>query len=181
MTGDYRNVILLTGTRQVGKTSLLRRIVQDLKARDLDIAGVISPAVFEGGEKTAIDLVDISRGESRRMAEKRKEDSSGIITDRWGFDSAVLDWGDSVLASVNACDVLVIDELGPLEFERGLGLQHGLTTVENAEYRLAIVVIRPELIESVLMRWPGASVIEIAKNPANAYRELIQRIKFSNN
>jgi nucleoside-triphosphatase THEP1 len=177
LTGEFNNVILLTGTRQAGKTSLLRTLVPELKAQALILSGVISPAVFNFGEKIAIDLQDVTSGETRRMAEKRKEESSGILTDRWVFDSEVLAWGDSILAAVSTCDVLIIDELGPLEFERGQGLQHGLTAVENGEYTLAIVVIRPELIEKVLLRWPGASVIDAAEGPEQAYGDIMRRIR----
>jgi nucleoside-triphosphatase len=181
LTDEFKNVILLTGTRQVGKTSLLRMLIPELKEHALELAGVISPAVFEGVEKTAIDLTDVRSGECRRLAEKRRDNSAGILTDRWVFNSAVLDWGNTILASIPACDVLIIDELGPLEFESGQGLQHGLTAVENGEYRLAIVVIRPELIETVLQHWSGALVIEVTRDLANTYQELVQRINIYTN
>ena len=47
---------------------------------------------------------------------------------------------------VTETDVLIIDELGPLEFDEKSGLISAFETLRRAAYREAFVVIRPEKI-----------------------------------
>ena len=54
-----------------------------------------------------------------------------------------MDWGNQTLNTSTPCDVLVVDELGPLEFERGIGLQNGFTAIDSRNFDFALVVIRP--------------------------------------
>jgi hypothetical protein len=63
-----------------------------------------------------------------------------------------------VRAQAVPCGLLVVDELGPLEFERAQGWLSGLTALDSGEYELGLVVIRPELMGAALARWPEAGI-----------------------
>lgn len=43
-------------------------------------------------------------------------------------------------------DYLVVDELGPLELERGEGLTNAVELLKSGEIKKALVVVRPHLI-----------------------------------
>ncbi len=138
---------------------------------------MLSPAKFKGDTKSAILIEDITTGEHRQMAYwpmglegQRPED---VCTDEnpydpdwkphWIFDKEKMAWGEEILSAVDACDLLVIDELGPFELAKGEGWVSGLRLMDSGDYRLALVVIRPELIEQATQRWPQASVVELRK------------------
>lgn len=53
--------------------------------------------------------------------------------------------GQSVLEISLPCDLLIVDELGPLELTHQMGWRAALEILPRAGYRLALVVIRPEL------------------------------------
>ena len=57
--------------------------------------------------------------------------------------------------------LLVVDELGPLEFVRGVGLMAGLAAVDEGRYAAAFVVVRPALVDEALRRWPDATVLDV--------------------
>ena len=59
-------------------------------------------------------------------------------------------WGNHVLSNSTPCDLLVVDELGPLEIDRGTGWQAGLAAVDSKEYAVAVVVVRAELLGRIL-------------------------------
>ncbi len=59
-------VILVSGERQVGKTTLLLQV--RAAANRLRVGGFLSVARFEGGEKTGIDLMDAATGEVMPLA-----------------------------------------------------------------------------------------------------------------
>ena len=122
---------------------------------------MLCPAIFENGGKTGIDLVDLQRGEKRRLGERYRGTDAGQRVGAWVFDPAVLAWGNLVLAHTPPTDILIIDELGSLEFEQGGGFQAGLDLLDAGRYQTAYVVIRPELLVTAIMRWPQAEAIII--------------------
>ncbi len=67
-------------------------------------------------------------------------------TGGWHFYADGLAWGTMALRSATPCDLLVIDELGPLELLRGQGWKLGLDVLRAGSYRLALVSIRPALL-----------------------------------
>jgi nucleoside-triphosphatase THEP1 len=158
----FARIIFLTGRREVGKTSLILKVLEELKGRRLDAAGVVSPAIFLGETKIGIDLQDIRSNERRRLADLRVNQTSEIMTERWSFVPETLDWGNQVLLGATPCDLLIVDELGPIELERDQGLTNGIHAIDSGNYQAAVIVIRPELIAKALQSWPSAQVLEMA-------------------
>lgn len=175
-TGAQDNLlVLLVGSSGVGKTTWCRELVEIAQARGLKTGGLLSLAVFEEDNKTAIDLLDILNGVRRRLAVRRllQDDSESLengkpATGDWLFDPQVLIWGDSILAQTGPVDVLIFDEAGPLEFERGQGLISGLKRLDARRDRLAVVTVRPGLYEQAAQRWPWAQRVDLEAREAGA-------------
>lgn len=160
------DVYVVTGERGAGKTTFCRVLVDEARSRRarFAVAGVLSPKVFLQGRESAIELVDVASGQHRLLATRRDEGDTRegpSTTIRWRFDVDALAWGETVLRSATPCDLLVVDEVGPLEFESGEGWIGGLAAVDSVAYGAAFVVVRSELVERALDRWPGARVIHI--------------------
>ncbi len=160
---------LVTGDSGVGKTTWCQRWIDAVLADGWRVGGLLSPPVMVDGQKVAIDLVDLASGERRPLARLRPSDASPdtVTTGKWLFDTAVLRWGNDVLRRITAVDLLIIDELGPLEFERGQGLQAAFELVAAGDYRMAGVVIRPSLISQAQQRWPASQPIPIERKDAD--------------
>jgi nucleoside-triphosphatase THEP1 len=177
-TGGYSQVILLSGPRGAGKTTVLQKALVTIKTSDTDVAGILSVPVEEAGEKIAIDGIDLRSGISHRLAIRNSGASGQWITRQWQFDADAMQWADHVLEASTPCDLLIIDELGVLEFERAQGWLAGLKAIDNGRFRVAIVVIRPELLEKAQKRWASAEVINISLNNRSACLEtLIKSVK----
>ena len=162
-------IILLSGQIDSGKTSLCQEIVNLARQDGLRLGGLVSPAVFQEGQKIAIDLLDLKSGERRRLAEGSGRRSTDLQTQRWSFLPDAVAWGNQVLESALPCDLLVIDELGPLEFQRGQGWVAGFQAVDGGEYQAALLVIRPSLMEEALSRWDVKGIIDL-DDPAEPNR-----------
>lgn len=160
-TGAPR-LVLVSGPRGAGKTTWCSHLVHEARERGVGVAGVLSPhALDDDGARLAIDLVDISTGEQRRIAvrdDASAPQAAGLPRPWWTFDEDALAWGEAVLGRVDDTEVLVVDELGVLEFRHGAGLVSGLRLVGEGRYRMACVVIRPELLDLARARWPWAEV-----------------------
>ena len=162
-------IVLLTGEREVGKTRLCQRVVEQAQRRGLSCKGVLSTALFEGQEKVGIGLVDAASGEERPLA--AADDAPGEV--RWGryrFDASSLAWGAELLSSATPCDLLVVDELGPLELELGQGLVKALDVLVRGGFALALVVVRPALIEEVRERLEGKQPLVLEVTLSNRDR-----------
>jgi iron complex transport system ATP-binding protein len=154
-------LIIVTGQSGSGKSTWCKELARRAAEKGLSVGGVLSPAVFENGEKTGIDLIDLSDGTRRRLADRRQGSSSKVTTPRWQFDEAALDWGNTILGNLPSTDLVIIDELGPLEFVRGMGLQNGLRVVDEGGHRVTCVVVRPSLLSDARKRWPHGLVMDV--------------------
>ncbi len=154
-------LIIVTGERGAGKTTCCARLIELARSAGKSIGGVLSPAVVVEGEKMGIDVIDLRTSERRRLADRFNAQNRGLNTQRWSFHADSVEWGNTVLRSATPCEVLIVDELGTLEFDRGEGWLAGLAALDAGDYRLGVVVIRPELLEVALLRWPHAQVIAI--------------------
>ncbi len=167
-TYQTNKLFLITGESGTGKTSWCQQWVESVRADGRRVGGLLSPAVITDSQKVAIDLVDLATGERQQLAKARHTISNPdvLTTTKWQFDTAVLTWGNAVLRRVTAVDLLIIDELGPLEFERGQGLQAAFQLIEAACYGLAGVVVRPSLLATAQQHWPWAQTILVSREPA---------------
>lgn len=148
------SILLLVGPSGVGKTTACQRIVELARSHGLSVAGILSLPVYDGQVKSAINLHDITSGRERTLA---RVASSGIEPDVgvWSFETEAIMWGQELLGCLPACDLLVIDEIGPMEIKMGKGLTNALAALIRANFRLAVVPLRPLMIEALLKLVPG--------------------------
>jgi nucleoside-triphosphatase THEP1 len=159
---------LLTGARRAGKTAFCRHFAEHARATGWDVAGLLSPAVFDMDIKTGILAEDLRTGDTRPMASAASSPHFDLPLGDWFFDHKALAWSNRVLEHSLPCDLLLVDELGPLEFLRGEGWVSALTAFRQPQYRLGLVVVRPELAVLARSSLPVAGTISLepSHNPA---------------
>jgi nucleoside-triphosphatase THEP1 len=171
---------LLTGPSGSGKTTWCLELIEKARVFGIDAVGVISPPVLENGQRVGIDLVDIANGEVDRLASRRVVESglvaphgptsSNIVTLGWQFNNYTLEKGNRILTHLTHLlegddkqgfnKLVIVDELGPLEFIRREGWVTGIELISQRNYRLACVVVRPELLPQALDLWPWAKSLK---------------------
>ena len=161
MSGHSASVHVLSGESGSGKTTLCVRTVSLLQRAGVQVAGIVSPARFEGGKKTGIFVQDVRTGSRRLLAEPGKGDGLG-----WSFDPEALRWGSDVLKTAAPCDVLVIDELGPLELKQGKGWTAAWDVLNAHPAVAALVVVRPSLVDSLKDRLRSRDARMISTTPS---------------
>lgn len=154
------SINLLTGKIQSGKTNLCLAVSEAARQQGLQLGGLISPAVFNGGKKTAIDVLDLKTSRRRKLAELKGHQTSELETIRWSFLPEAIEWGNRALLKAVPCDLLIIDELGPLEFYRDKGWVNAFSILESGNYQAALLVVRPSLLEEASRRWDISRIID---------------------
>ncbi|HIC93478.1 MAG TPA: DUF2478 domain-containing protein [Anaerolineae bacterium] len=160
-------IALLTGGIGIGKTTVCRRVVELARRRGYTCGGLLSLSLLdEGGAKVGIEALDLASGR-RRLLARADRDLGGPRTEHYSFDAAALAWANSVLiGAVKAgCDLLVVDEVGPLELERGEGLAPALAELGGVPR--ALVVVRDALLGELRRRLRGHELAVFAVDEEN--------------
>lgn len=152
-------LLIATGEIGAGKTAWCAELARRGLACGLSVAGLLSPAVFAGGQKVAIDLLDISSQKRRRLAGRRSPHQDGK---KWQLDLETLHWGNQVLDAIVNCQLLILDELGPLELLEHQGLTKGLDLLDRQAFS-ACAIVRPSLLSNAEQRWPWAARLNIGQ------------------
>jgi len=153
---------LVTGDIGSGKTTVAGRVVERARQQGLSVAGLWCPARLVAGIKTGIEAVDLTRDERRLLAARNDLEGEkellltrpGPHTGRYTFDPEILAWANRVLAGAAAArpDLLMVDEIGPLELERGEGLAPVLLDLADGSVPRALLVVRERLLENLKAR-----------------------------
>lgn len=150
---------LIVGDRGCGKTTFCQRVVATAQQMDVSVHGLICPARFENGQKVGIDVRDLGSGEQRPLGWRHDLKpslplaSSLIAVGEWRLDSSALEWGNQILLRAVPCDILIVDEMGILEFEHGKGWQVAFGVLDSGAYHLAVVTVRSSLHSAALNCW----------------------------
>ena len=151
-------LIIITGSRDSGKTTYLRSYIHEAIERGERVSGIITIAVGnETGSlrdrKCGYDIIDVHSGESCALLRDRSLFPSfpGQQVGRFTMDEEAMGWAQHLLikAILDRPDIIVIDELGQLESAGGGYLPVDIRLLN--EYKGTIVlVIRSSILNDLL-------------------------------
>jgi len=107
--------IFLTGMPGSGKSTVLMKAIERLRAEGLRVGGIITPEVKTEGRRTAFKVVDLSSGEEGILASVDQPNGPSVgkyrvnITD---FERVAI---PALNSAIKECDIICIDEIGKME------------------------------------------------------------------
>ena len=181
LTGQTaRRILIVSGERKAGKTAFCTELAGLAFERRLTLAGVVSKARFVKGSENGKIAWNLVSGDIRLLASTNPGELQGNRIGVWTFDGEVTRWANACFDQITRCDLLIVDEVGPLELEQGKGWPAALEALRRVEYNLAVVVIRPGLVDKGLALFPAARILEITPGsdlPALAHEVLAGAFK----
>lgn len=146
-------VFILTGKVNEGKTNFAMQVVEKLKQGGLNPAGFFSVGNTNNHKREAYSLSNIQTGLQRELCsfEPGKEK---VRAGRFYFDEQGIEFGrEIILKSLNQdIDLLVIDEIGPLEIN-DQGWAPALEVVIKNGGFPQLWVVRESLLKPVIRKW----------------------------
>ena len=145
---ETRKVFIITGAVGEGKTAWLVRLTGLLKERGISTGGILALRLMEEGKTTGYDITDIRTGERTPFLRQTGDATVGV--ERFAMDEAGHRAGQRALdpAANRAMDVVIIDEVGPLEL-KGKGWSDRITGLIHETRVILILAVRKNLTEAV--------------------------------
>jgi nucleoside-triphosphatase THEP1 len=138
-------LLILTGPVHSGKTTRLRRLVSEWRARGIALDGFLSPAVFRAGKRTGYDWLDLETNCPAPFLRLRGEADWEKVGPYFLIPST-LEKAKRKIRTHDLGKLLIIDEIGPLEL-RGGGVWPELEGVLKAPLFCCLVVVRDEILD----------------------------------
>lgn len=171
----------------MGKTTVCQAVVELARRRGYRPGGVITPALHNShGAKVGFEAMDVGSGERWPLARTdplttlrpfdfaqgrlcsgrgsgHRQELGGPRVGPYSFDPAALARALRVLrrAATAGCDLLMLDEIGPLELEQGQGFAPILELLPSAmesrptAIRNLLIVVRPAFLDQLLLHFRG--------------------------
>jgi nucleoside-triphosphatase THEP1 len=128
------------------------------------MAGFISPPLLDaGGRKTGIEMLNLATGEHHTFARVVGLDENPDVG-VYRLEGDAIEWARGLLGSalVSDIDLLVIDEIGPLELKRGGGFAFALEPLADpVRIPNAIVIVRRELVDELAERLGRPDMVRV--------------------
>ena len=164
-------VVIITGERGAGKTTLAAAVVGRLRAAGVRVGGVLAPGTYRDGRRYAFDIVALATGERRALSSR--DPLPGWIEEQcFWVDPAGYALGNAALTGEGA-DVVVVDEVGPWELS-GSGWAARLDALVAGDVPL-LLVVRSTCLFDVVSRWSlePAAIVAAGEGEAEAITALL--------
>lgn len=145
------HVIVLSGAVGCGKTTVCEKVAARARQEGLRVGGVLTLHRSDPELGAVREVVDLATGTGRMLAATTGL-CDGPRIGHWGFRRDAIEWGNERLEASCPCDLLIIDEIGPLELVRDEGWNRAIPVLNARQFGLALVVVRPVLEQQFRVR-----------------------------
>ena len=171
-SATHSHIYVLTGPVQGGKTTLVSEKISLLRDKGVKVMGFLCPGSFSEGKRSAFTLMDLETGGRIPMGDVN-EQKGWVKFRRFFFNPEAFIQGELWIKSCfkKDPDLLVIDEVGPMELEGG-GWAKTLDTLAQNSTVAQLWMVRQEIVQKVLIKW---SIPEDQVYTAESIDNLTQR------
>lgn len=171
-----KHVLLLTGNPGVGKTSVLLKVVESLKAEGYSVGGMISREVRAQGMRIGFEILDLNSARRGWLAHVNQK--NGPQVGRYRVNMKDLEGLGivAILEAVEKFDVVAIDEIGPMELFSEKFKDAVRKAVEGRKLVVGVVhwKARNKLIDDVKKREDTKLYIVTYENRNSLYNVIVK-------
>lgn len=108
-------LVFVTGRPGVGKTTVLLNVVRELKNRGYKISGMLTREVRQNGTRVGFEIEDLATGRKGWLAHVNQPQGPQVGKYRVNLNDTEQIGVNAVQNAVRESEVVVIDEIGPME------------------------------------------------------------------
>lgn len=174
-----KHVLLLTGSPGIGKTTILLKIVDALKAKGYSVGGMVSREVREGGTRVGFEILNLKTNQRGWLAHVNQKTGPQVGKYRVNLEDLNNVGVDAILKAVKDCDVVAIDEIGPMELFSEKFRQAVKEVVESGKLVIGVIHWRAKdkLIEMVKAREDAEIFTVTYENRDTLYKHILEKIE----
>ena len=176
-----KRVLLLTGSPGVGKTTVLLRVVESLKAKGYSVGGMISREVRSDGVRVGFEVLDLGSGRRGWLAHVNQPSGPQVGKYRVNLEDLNGIGAEAIMEAVDKRDVIAIDEVGPMELFSEKFKEAVKRAVECGKVVVGVVhwKARDRLIEEVKKREDAEVIVVTIENRNKLHETIIEKaVKF---
>jgi len=161
-----QKIFIIRGSRNEGKTAFAKKIIDELKRKNIPVGGILSLKVIEDSQLIGYDIVDIETGDTEVFLRVNEESWKEKIG-KFHINPKGLEMGLAILNPARLTDkkLVVIDEIGLLELENK-GWAGCLQELLIASKYNIMITVRDIYVDDVINRWKmkDVTILRISEN-----------------
>jgi nucleoside-triphosphatase len=110
-----KRLFVVTGSPGIGKTTVVLKAVENLRARGCLVGGMISRDVRSRAGRIGFELLDLESGRKGSLASVNQNEGPRVGKYRVNMEDLARIGAGSILQAIANADVIIIDEIGPME------------------------------------------------------------------
>ncbi len=132
-------VLILTGAPGVGKTTVLTKAADALKAKGVSVGGMISREVREGNVRVGFEILDMTSGKHGWLAQVNGQSGPKVGKYHVNLDDLDNVGTAAISQALEKCSAIAIDEIGPMELYSQKFKQAVAQVLESKKLVMAVV------------------------------------------
>lgn len=172
--------LLVVGEPGSGKTSWCREYIDRRRESGSSVGGILCPAIHKQGQRVGSNALDLHTGQEvpfARLSRYRSFKGGEKIGDYTISEDGISFACGAIKRAVETrCDLVVIDEVGPLEL-RGNGLMPAVELALTSAVNV-LIVVRSSLKEALQGRFPDCEFVVVAdltESPSNVSERRLEK------
>ncbi|RLD46152.1 MAG: hypothetical protein DRI86_03925 [Bacteroidetes bacterium] len=150
-------IIIISGNIQQGKTTFVSKVINRLKRQSVDIGGFMSNVDYEGENRVGYTLENLKSGEKIQLC-SITENKEWKKQGKFYFNPDAVVQGNKILDFENdKPELIVIDEIGPLEVKSG-GWFPAIQKIADESKAPMLWVVRDSLVNKISRKWPVGKI-----------------------
>jgi len=170
-----KRILLLTGSPSVGKTTVLLKVVEALKTKGHSVGGMVSREIRSGDSRVGFEILDLNTGKRGWLAHVNQKSGPQIGRYRVNLNDLDNIGAAAIANAVEECNVVAIDEIGPMELFSQRFKEAVLKAVESRKLVVGVVHLkaRDHLIDNVKAREDAEVHVITYQNRDNIHEIII--------
>jgi nucleoside-triphosphatase THEP1 len=172
ITPDPKHIII-TGETGIGKTTVCTKLIELGKTYGIRISGILGIKRADGTRM----VEDIATGEREKLAVP-VDNQDGMVGSGFKFMEEGIRFGNRVIEDSGKKDVVLIDEIGPLEM-KGMGFSAYSTLLDSKSPARCLLIIRKKILPLFLEKHPVPfSLFEVTEaNRSQLHQTILESMK----